>query len=198
MKMFGFSLTATKSLAAIMMLAVFATHAQAAAKITLKGEADDVKYETDAGIRLSIIDWSSAEQQQAVEKAWRQYQQDNDLESFLASVEAQESRGYIFTAAATGYRIKYAWKEDTDNGQMMHFLVTPGLKTRNPYLWETPNNVAPEFTLVQVHLDNETGVAKSSLDGEIMVNEQGKLALDRFDSVKRFASVEDATPYYLK
>jgi len=61
MKMFGFSLTATKSLAAIMMLAVFATHAQAAAKITLKGEADDVKYETDAGIRLSIIDWSSAE-----------------------------------------------------------------------------------------------------------------------------------------
>ena len=81
---------------------------------------------------------------------------------------------------------------------MMHFLVTPGLKTRNPYMWKTPNNDAPEFTLVQVQMDNDTGVAKSSLNGDIVFNEQGKLALDRFDSIGMFATVRDSTPYYLK
>lgn len=198
MKLMPISLSATKSLAVLITLTWLSLSAQAAAIMTLSGEAGDVKYETDAGIRISLIDWSAPDQQEAVEQAWRQYQQDNDADAFLAVVDEQDTRGYLFTAAATGYRIKYAWQSQTDAGQMMHFLVAPGLKTRNPYLWETPNNASKDFTLVQVLLDKDTGIAKSSLDGEIVFNEQGKLALGRFDSLEMFATVKDSTPYYLK
>lgn len=198
MKIFSHSLSAASSLAVLLLITLCSTGAQAAAKLTLSGKSTEVKYETDAGIRISLIDWSAQDQQAAVEAAWRQYRDDGNLEAFLATVEEQDSRGYLFTAAATGYRIKYAWKEDTADGQRMTFLVTPGLKTRNPYLWQTPNNDSPEFTLVQVHLNPETGVAKTSLEGSIVFNEAGKLVLDRFDDLKMFATVEDSTPYYLK
>lgn len=196
--LFAHSLSAAKSLAVFVTLTLCAAAVQAAASMTLSGDAADVKYETDSGIRISLIDWSSPEQMTAVEDAWRQYRQDDDLETFLKTLEDQDTRGYLFTAAATGYRIKYAWKTQNEDGQMMHFLVMPGLKTRNPYMWQTPNNDAPEYTLVQVQLDKESGVAKSSLDGEIVFNEQGKLALDRFDQLKMFATVRDSTPYYRK
>ena len=198
MKTFIHSLSAASGLSVLLMITLFAPGIQAAAKMTLSGKATEVKYETDAGISISLIDWSAEEQQVAVENAWRQYRDDGDLETFLDTVEAQESRGYLFTAAATGYRIKYAWKEDTADGQRMTFLVMPGLKTRNPYLWQSPNNDSPEFTLVQVHLNEETGVAKTSLEGGIVFNEDGKLVLDRFDDLRMFATVEDSTPYYLK
>lgn len=198
MKYFSHSLSAASSLAVLMLITLCSAGVQAAATMTLSGDAAGVKYETDAGIRISLIDWSADEQQAAVETAWRQYNQDDDLDAFLEVVEAQDTRGYLFTAAATGYRIKYAWQEETDNGRMMHFLVMPGLKTRNPYLWQVPNNDSPEFTLVQVRLDRDTGVAKTSLEGGIVSNEQGKLALDRFDEISLFATVKDSTPYYLK
>jgi hypothetical protein len=198
MKLMPISLSAAKGLAVLIVTTLLSLSAQAAAIMTLSGEAGDAKYETDSGIRISLIDWSAPQQQQAVEQAWRQYQQDGDTNAFLAVLEDEDTRGYLFTAAATGYRIKYAWQEITAGGQMMHFLVAPGLKTRNPYLWETPNNTSKNFTLVQVLLDEETGVAKSSLDGEIVFNEQGKLALDRFDRLEQFASMKDSTPYYLK
>lgn len=199
MKWFTHSLSTLKGLAICMLFSVFSiSTVQAAASLTLSGESTDVKYESDKGIRISLIDWSAPEQQAAVETAWRQYQEDGDLDTFLASVDAQDTRGYVFSAAATGYRIKYAWQEETDNGRHMRFLVTPGLKTRNPYLWNTPNNTSPEFTFVEVRLNNETGEAKTSLDGAIVLNEQGKLTLDRFDAMNLFATMEDSTPYYLK
>lgn len=198
MKCFIRSLSAAKGLTVLILAGVLAGGAQAASILTLEGETPQAKYETDAGIRLSVIDWSAEAQREAVENAWRQYRQDNDLSAFLAVLEAQDTRGYLFTAAATGYRIKYAWQEETGDSRMMHFLVMPGLKTRNPYLWNSPNNTAPEFTLVQVRLDNDSGVAKTSLDGDIVVNEAGRLALDGFDAVNVFATLEDSTPYYLK
>lgn len=196
--MFVHSLSAARSLAVLTFLALLSTVAQAAATMTLAGDASDVKYETDAGIRISLIDWTAPEQLATIEDAWRQYREDEDLDTFLETVDKQDTSGYLFTAAATGYRIKYAWKTTDGDKQMMYFLVTPGLKTRNPYMWRTPNNAAPEFTLVQVSLDKDSGVAKSSLDGDIVINEQGKLALDRFDALDMFATVRDSTPYYLK
>jgi len=182
----------------LLMLTVFSCGTQAASILSLSGTAEGVKYEDDAELRLSVIDWSAPEQLAAIETAYRQYQDDSDLEAFLETVDQQDTRGYLFTAAATGYRIKYAWKQDRGNNQVMHFLVTPGLKTRNPYLWETPNNNSPAFTLVQVEMSDENGVAKSSLDGEIVFNEQGKLQLQSFAALPQFATLEDSTPYYLK
>ncbi len=198
MKFFANSLSATKGLTVLLMFLVFSGGAQAAAILTLAGTAEGVKYEDDAKLRVSVIDWSAPEQLVAVENAYRQYEEDEDLEAFLGVVDSQDTRGYLFTSAATGYRIKYAWKQDMENNQVMHFLVTPGLKTRNPYLWETPNDSSPAFSLVQVELNDEVGVAKSSLDGEIVFNEQGKLQLESFEALPQFATLEDSTPYYLK
>jgi len=199
MKLFSHSLSTVKSLTVLTLMAcLVSTNAMAAARITLSGATSDVKYETDSDIRLSLIDWSTPEQQDAVESAWRQYNDDGDLEAFMTALQEQESRGYLFSAAAIGYSIKYAWQEETPAGKHMRFLVTPGLKTRNPYLWNTPNNASPEFTLVEVQLDSETGVAKTSLDGEIGFNENGQLVLDRFEDLNLFATMEDSTPYYLE
>ena len=198
MKSFAYSLSTARSLTVLLMLLVFSCGTQAAAILTLSGKAEDVKYEDDAKLRVSVIDWSAPEQLASIEAAYRQYQDDRDLETFLDIVDQQDTRGYLFTAAATGYRIKYAWKEDREDNQVMHFLVTPGLKTRNPYLWETPNNNSPAFTLVQVQFSNKTGIAKTSLDGEIVFNELGKLQLQSFESLPKFATLEDSTPYYLK
>ena len=198
MKLFANSLSTAKGLMVLLMLTVFSCGTQAASILSLSGTAEGVKYEHDAELRLSVIDWSDPEQLAAIETAYRQYQDDGDLEAFLDIVDQQDTRGYLFTAAATGYRIKYAWKQDRGNNQVMHFLVTPGLKTRNPYLWETPNNNSPAFTLVQVEMSDENGVAKSSLDGEIVFNGQGKLQLQSFEALPQFATLEDSTPYYLK
>ena len=198
MKLFANSLSTAKGLMVLLMLTVFSCGTQAASILSLSGTAEGVKYEDDAELRLSVIDWSAPEQLAAIETAYRQYQDDSDLEAFLETVDQQDTRGYLFTAAATGYRIKYAWKQDRGNNQVMHFLVTHGLKTRNPYLWKTPNNNSPAFTLVQVEMSDENGVAKSSLDGEIVFNEQGKLQLQSFEALPQFATLEDSTPYYLK
>lgn len=198
MRVFRHSLSAARNLVAMLAFCTLADVAQAAAILSLSGNAQDAKYESDSQVRLSVIDWSAPEQLEAVEAAYRQYQSDGDLDAFLAIVEEQDSRGYLFTAAATGYRIKYAWKEDTAGGQLMHFLVTPGLKTRNPYLWNTPNETSQAWSFVQVELNDETGVLKTSLDGELVVNEYGKLQLDGFDNLPQFATVRDSTPYYLK
>lgn len=198
MKLFANSLSTAKGLMVLLMLTVFSCGTQAASILSLSGTVEGIKYEDDAELWLSVIDWSAPEQLAAIETAYRQYQDDSDLEAFLETVDQQDTRGYLFTAAATGYRIKYAWKQDRGNNQVMHFLVTPGLKTRNPYLWETPNNNSPAFTLVQVEMSDENGVAKSSLDGEIVFNEQGKLQLQSFEALPQFATLEDSTPYYLK
>lgn len=198
MKLCNHSLSAAKSLTGLLMLCCLAASAQAAAILTLTGKAADAKYEADGEVRLSLIDWSDNGQQEAVEAAYRQYLEDGDQDALLTVIEGQDSRGYLFTAAATGYRIKYAWKEQSDGGQRLHFIVTPGLKTRNPYLWNTPNNDSPDFSFVQVQMNEDTGVAKSSLEGEIGFNTDGRLQLESFQRVPAFATVQDSTPYYLK
>ena len=198
MKLVNISLSAIKRLTVLTILSMLPVTSQAAAILTLSGETDQVKYKNASEVRMSVINWSMDNQRVAVEQAWRQYNMDNDLETFMQVVEEQDTRGYLFTSEATGYGIKYAWQEETENGQMMHFLVTPGLKTKNNYIWHVPNNDSPEFTFVQVLLDSETGIAKTSLDGDIALNEQGKLVLDRFEAINQFATMKDSTPYYLR
>lgn len=192
------SLSFLKSLTVLLTLVAVTCNVQAASILSLSGKAADAKYEADSKVRVSVIDWSSEEQLSVVQDAFKQYKKDDDLDAFLAILEAQDTRGYLFTAAATGYRIKYAWQEDAARGKVMHFLITPGLKTRNPYLWNTPNNESPAFSLVQIALKDEEGVAKTSMEGEIVFNAGGKLHLDAFENLAVFSTMEDSTPYYLK
>src|SRR5690606_25170113 len=96
---------------------------------------------------------------------------------------------------ASGYTVKYAWKEESEDADRMVFLVTPGLKTRNPVLWKTPNTDERPFTLVELHWEGEEAVMKTSLDTGIS-SEGGLLQLENFDSAPAFADMADNTPYY--
>ena len=80
MKFLSNSLSAAKSLAGIILLFALSAQLHAAAMLSLSGSAMDVKYENDTEVRLSLIDWSSVEERAEVEKAYREYQKNNDLE----------------------------------------------------------------------------------------------------------------------
>ena len=195
-----FLLSITRLLAVLFLIAGICLNANAAAIMTLRGSAPDARYEGDSQVRLSILGWSETPQLEAVETAWQAFQENNDVEAFIDILEQQDTRGYIFTSAATGYRIKYAWQDNSNDESSMLFIVTPALKTRNPYLWHNPGNEADGFSLVEVQLVDagESGVAKISQDGTITTNAQGRLVLDNFENVDLFASMHEDTPYYLK
>src|SRR5690606_10809528 len=95
------------------------------------------------------------------------YLDNQDEKVFLDVLDDIPTQGYLFTAAATGYTVKYAWKEETAEHDRMVFLVTPGLKTRNPVLWQEPNSDGRPFTLVELHWEGDQAVVKTSLDAPI-------------------------------
>ena len=75
-------------------------------------------------------------------------------------------------------------------------LFTTGLKSINPNIWREPNpNPAiyresnfdyEDFTLIEVFIDSEKGVIKPSLDKEIMVRADSRLALANFPYTREF------------
>ena len=183
-------------LSAILMLGSMSV--QAEAMFTLKGTAMDTRYSNQSGIRLSLLNWTEAEQVPSVLDAWRQYEMNGDAKAFAAFLEQQTTRGYLFSQAATGYSVKYAWQDESASDQRMIFLVTPGLKTRNPYLWNHPNEEAPEFSLVEIRANGEDLDMKTSLETGIELAAGDILQLQNFDGADLFARLQDATPYYLK
>ncbi|MFZ9583459.1 MAG: hypothetical protein ACO280_00725, partial [Pseudohongiellaceae bacterium] len=76
-------------------------------------------------------------------------------------------------------------------------LVTPGLKTRNPYLWKQRSD-ATAFSVLEVRWRGEEALVTSSTDYPIGFDLQGRLELLDDGGQKVFARVKDATPYYLK
>ena len=174
---------------------VWMNGAVAAPLFTLEGQANGARYESDAGLRVSVLGWAGQEQADAVLEAYNAYQENSDPEALQEALQSQETLGYLFTQAATGYTIKYAWQDEAAGS--MVFLVTPALKTRSPVLWETPNQDPAPFTLVELHWDGDQAVMKSSLDSGIAV-EHGRLQLESFEQAEAFATLEDSTPYYLR
>src|SRR5690606_4142744 len=98
--------------------------ALAARRIMLQGQALDARSEAEAQVRLSLNDWAQPEQASAVVDGYRQYASSQDAEAFLKLLEQQTSLGYLFTSAATGYSVKYAWVEQSGGGadERMVFL----------------------------------------------------------------------------
>src|SRR5690606_22290050 len=132
--------------------------------ITLNGQAGDARSEEESTIRLSVLSWTDPDQIATVVGAYNEYSESEDSDAFLKALEGVPTQGYLFTAAASGYTVKYAWKEESEDADRMVFLVTPALKTRNPVLWKTPNTDERPFTLVELHWEGEEAVMKTSLD----------------------------------
>lgn len=170
--------------------------AEGAAVLTLKGETQDVKQKIDSEVRLSLLSFSEDEAK-AVTSAYGDYQQNQNAEALTKVLQDQQTHGYLFTKAAAGYTVKYAW-QDPANVDRMVLLVTPALKTRNPYIWKTPNESPEPFTLLEVRKDGEQFNVKSSLDTEVELNDSGQLELQDYEGADTFATLKDDTPYYVK
>lgn len=172
--------------------------ASAAALFTLKGESPQVQETSEGEVRLSVLGWTGEEAAQAVIEQYRSYKESGEHDTFAEFLQEQETQGYLFTTAATGYSIKYAWQEEIAADSRMVLLVTPGLKTRNPYQWQQRNDNPAPFTLVELRWEGEQAVLKTSLDGGITIDDKGRLALEDYLGAAVFATLVDDTPYYLK
>lgn len=192
-----FFLSATRILVAGL-LGLSALQAPAAAIVSLKGSTEQVRAGYDGQIRLSVLGYNDVDSGEAFIERFREYQGNSDAEAFAKVLREQQTRGYVFTDEATGYTIKYAWQDPADSGRQV-FVVTPALKTLNPYLWQTPNNTIVPFTVLEVRMNGDQAVLKTSLDSEAVITGDGSvLQLQDYDAAPPFATMKDDRPYYLR
>lgn len=192
------SLRSVTSVLALAVACSLGSAVQAAPLVTLKGEAFDARYADQSEVRLSVLGWSDPGKLAALETEYQRYTQNQDHNAFQVFLQQQETKGYVFTRAATGHSIKYAWQDQNSERPRMVLLVTPALKSRTPNLWKTPNENPAPFSLVEVELQGDEAVMKTSLETAIETDADGRLRLRDFDATADFARLRDATPYYLK
>jgi hypothetical protein len=178
----------------LMMLALGWQVAQAAALYEFKGTTPQTKSEGDNEIRLSLLGLSDDAQNQAVVQAFREYLEQKDAQAFDKTIQEQQSRGYLFTKAAAGYSVKYAW-QDQNNSDRIVLLVTPALKTRNPYLWKEQNQSEEPFSVLELRKQGEELTVKTSLDSAVVVNDVGQLQLQDYDNASVFATLKEQRSY---
>jgi len=186
-----------KVMAGLMLMLSFSHAAQASAVLSLKGDTSGVKYASDSELRLSVLSYDDSASAAALVKRLGEYQQNLDHVEFERFLRAQQTRGYVFSKEATGYSIKYAWQDPEAAGQRMVFVVTPALKTLNPYLWKTRNDVPAPFTVLELRVEGDKAVLKTSLDNPWEISADS-LQLQDYETAEAFAILEDNRPYYLR
>lgn len=189
--------SACRMLLAGTMLAVFCQSA-AAAVATWKGETPEVKLGSDAEIRVSVLGFTEPDKGKAVVEQYQQYLANHNAQALTTFLQQLDTKGYLFTKEAVGYSIKYAWQSDDKADKRIVLLVTPALKTRNPYQWQQANTSAEPFTLIELKLAGEDAQLTTSLDTPVEINAQGQLQLKATGKSSVFARLKDDTPYYLK
>jgi hypothetical protein len=198
MKITSFLLSATRILAVAGIAGASGMPAQAAALFTLKGTTPEVRVETGSEVRLSVLGWSDANQAAELVEQYRAYTNSKDHTAFGKFLQQADTKGYLFTKAASGYTVKYAWQDSARPDQRMVLLVIPGLKTRNPYMWKAANTDPAPFSLVEISWQGNEAIMKTSLDGPVGINADGLLQLQDFDAAAIFATLRDNTPYSIK
>ena len=188
----------SKRFPVLILLMSVVLQAQATALFTLKGNTDAVKYPEDAELRLSVLGWSDADAGMKVISGLNDYKVNGNVEVLKKLLQEQATKGYLFTKAATGHSIKYAWQDTNADGQRMVLLVVPALKTLNPYMWKETNTALEPYSLLEVRREGEQFVLKTSLDTAVDISAKGHLELRDFTTAGTFAMLEDNTPYYLK
>jgi hypothetical protein len=168
--------------------------ASAAVLMELRGDVADVKNDTDARVRLSLLSLSDETQSQAVAQAYKDYQGNKDSAAFEKALLGQETKGYLFTTEAAGYTVKYAWQDASDADRLL-VVVTPGLKIRNPYMWKTPNGTMEPFSVLELRRDGDAYTVKSSLDSPVEINADGQLQLQNYDGAATFATMRREDDY---
>jgi hypothetical protein len=190
-------LSAARALTLAGLVTALSLPAHGAALFTLEGEAPDARLASESDVRLSVLGWTAADKQEAIVAEYQRYRDTQDHAAFEKFLQGQDTKGYLFTKSPIGHTIKYAWQENGGDGKRMVLLVTPALKSRNPYMWRTPNKDPAPFSLVELRFEGEVALAKASLDAAIEVRD-AHLQLQDFAGAETFARMHDATPYYLK
>lgn len=188
---------AAQSLVTLVLLTLMVAPASAAALFQFEGETPETRHVSQNSLKLSVLDWSTAEEQEAVIEAFRAWQENRDAEAFSEVLGNQSTRGYLFTGEVTGYTVKYAHQLGED---AMSLLIVPGLKSKNRYMWKTaPAEDAPPFTLLHVELleEGERASLRTSLETGMSLSEDGSHLIVN-EGAGEFGVLEDATPYYLK
>lgn len=193
-----FSLSGAKALMMTAVLCGTCAPVSAAALFTLKGTTPEVRLELESELRLSLLSWSEADQVNAVAEQFRNYQQNKDHGAFQDFLQTLETKGYLFTKEAAGHSIKYAWQENDGDERRMVVLVTPALKTRNPYMWKARNDDPAPYSLLELRFEGEEVVMKTSLGTPVAVNADGRLELQDYESAPVFATLRDDAPGYLR
>jgi len=191
------SLFGTRLMVVLLLLGT-AVQGQAAALFTLKGTTDAVKYADDAEIRLSVLGWSDQEVIQSVVEGLGNYRTNGDSEVLRKLLQEQPTKGYLFTSAATGHSIKYAWQDTSADYKRMVLLVIPALESINPYRWKQANTTAEPFSLLELRGDGQQFVLKTAAGESVDVSSGSPLQLPDFAGADTFATLQDDTPYYLK
>jgi hypothetical protein len=193
----SFFLSATRVLVATL-LGALALQAHAAAVVSLKGTTQEARQPSDSELRVSVLGFNDSASGQTFAEHLREYQNNQDHATFGRFIRDQQTRGYVFSKEATGYTIKYAWQDPADAGRMV-FIVTPALKTLNPYLWKTRNDDPAPFTVLEVRMQGEDVLVKTSLDAAVEFTADGSvLQLQNYDAAAPFAVLKDDRPYYLR
>ena len=110
------------------------------------------------------------------------------IERLATAVKAAPTLGYVWGDGVTGYSIKYAWRSAN-----RVVLVTDRRLGAHAPEWglAAPSGPAPEFTVLELHLDaTGGGEGKSSLSTPVVVDAAAStLALDRFDAAPALLKV---------
>src|SRR6266576_1608137 len=102
-----------------------------------------------------------------------------------AAIKAAPTCGYIWGQGVTGYSIKYAWRAPSDEAADRIVLVTdrrlgahassPMLTAGSPAAAASGSAAERDFTVIEMRLDGKgTGVAKASLDANVIVDAAAK------------------------
>ena len=196
MKMPSVLLSASRVLAVAGLAAWPALPASAQALVTLQGTTPEARQEAQAGIRVSLLRWTAPDKAAGIVGKYSEYAASQDHRAFEQFLQQQETQGYLFTNSVTGYTVKYAWQDESSPDRRTVLLVTPALKTRNPYMWKSANNNPAPFSLVEVRWNGDEAVMKTSLD--VPVDANGLLQLQDYAAAGVFATLGDGTPLLRK
>jgi hypothetical protein len=165
----------------------------------LEGTNYDSKQAINSKLEVQIVRWSDESEQESVVNLYEEYLQNQNDTDFVKALEEQPIKGYLRTNEITGYIIHYAWHEESQDGERLALLISPGLKSINPTIWKEPNlnpaiSLKPnpdykDFTLVEILINDDEGVVKTSLDAEIQISNDNKLTLTDFSSARDFAVI---------
>lgn len=177
----------------LMTMVLFSQQLTAAEVIEhLQGNTFDSATAENAKLEVRILRWAETEEHEQVLTAYNDYLESQNGTPLLTALRGFRIKGYLLTNESTGYMIYHAWREEIENGERQVLLVTPGLKTKHPLMWKQANQDNTRFTLVELRKNNEAWQVKTSLDNDILVDDQNRLRLSDFDAANEFGMLHEA------